>query len=78
MLQVVCGYQCVLIETLWNVKRVGVSSIVITAIGINRNIVECKVPLHLPQSVEALVLIETLWNVKKGGYVVKILGAEVY
>ena len=46
--------------------------------SINRNIVECKVPLHLPQSVEALVLIETLWNVKKGGYVVKILGAEVY
>ena len=33
---------CVLIETLWNVKSVGVSSMVITA-SINRNIVECKV-----------------------------------
>ena len=32
--------------------------------GINRNIVECKVPLGSAASGTSLVLIETLWNVK--------------
>ena len=31
---------------------------------INRNIVECKVPLGSAASGTSLVLIETLWNVK--------------
>ena len=31
--------------------------------GINRNIVECKLPLIRSTVIVALVLIETLWNV---------------
>ena len=53
----------VLIETLWNVKLlIGVGNIL--SIGINRNIVECKVARKIMLIVCVPVLIETLWNVK--------------
>ena len=57
----------VLIETSWNVKACSPSNN-LTAISINRNIVECKgkrkyVQLRFPD-----VLIETSWNVKTGIY----------
>ena len=32
--------------------------------GINRNILECKVQIGIPDSSASIVLIETYWNVK--------------
>ena len=54
----------VLIETLWNVKKV--NSIYYFEPGgrINRNIVECKVASGYTKLESDSVLIETLWNVK--------------
>ena len=40
-------------------------------IGINRNIVECKVSFFKGFVVASMVLIETLWNVKRGGSYIK-------
>ena len=59
----------VLIETSWNVKvsRFFIRSI--GRIGINRNIVECKVEATAGEKHYREVLIETSWNVKtvRGG-----------
>ena len=65
MLQVVCGCQCrVLIETLWNVKRLNnivISSFFFVLIETLWNVKHYK--LHVTPSC-TFVLIETLWNVK--------------
>ena len=53
----------VLIETLWNVKRLSRLGQV-QRNGINRNIVECKADQDISESLQIFVLIETLWNVK--------------
>ena len=56
----------VLIETLWNVKQL-LSLMFYRFLGINRNIVECKVKNTPFISQKDRVLIETLWNVKALG-----------
>ena len=60
-------FSCVvLIETLWNVKKIRKPLILLHGNRINRNIVECKVSYATPQQIGAsAVLIETLWNVKE-------------
>ena len=53
----------VLIETYWNVNTGGKGSRCGTAVGINRNILECKL-VSKDIAIPALfVLIETYWNV---------------
>ena len=54
----------VLIETLWNVKRLLMITVCTPHSCINRNIVECKVQKWVPKHSHIDVLIETLWNVK--------------
>ena len=55
----------VLIETLWNVKQVGIGRNAAAENGINRNIVECKDAKNTASGrTTGRVLIETLWNVK--------------
>ena len=54
----------VLIETLWNVKLEEWRRRGLLTMGINRNIVECKVLTPDDCLEYGLVLIETLWNVK--------------
>ena len=54
----------VLIETYWNVNTGGKGSRCGTAVGINRNILECKSLLDSQRPhQENRVLIETYWNV---------------
>ena len=53
----------VLIETYWNVNVVVLDADVVVPVGINRNILECKLSLHLYTSLRLVVLIETYWNV---------------
>ena len=70
------GHAIVLIETLWNVKQTKEMERYYAQLGINRNIVECKV---VPASCPALalrVLIETLWNVKTDNMLVKAQALE--
>ena len=54
----------VLIETLWNVKRIYRIQFRRDIFRINRNIVECKVASGYTKLESDSVLIETLWNVK--------------
>ena len=54
----------VLIETYWNVKSLYCILSVYLATGINRNILECKVPCDRRDIIAYAVLIETYWNVK--------------
>ena len=61
---VAISHPSVLIETLWNVKTGGAVGAISLAIGINRNIVECKARGGDLRSLRFAVLIETLWNVK--------------
>ena len=58
------GVKLVLIETLWNVKIFAEAIEELKDLGINRNIVECKVKTQLFREDGQTVLIETLWNVK--------------
>ena len=60
-----------LIETLWNVKLFVALIVVVSLLGFNRDIVECKVFCVRKIITTALDLIETLWNVKmtNTGYV---------
>ena len=58
------GNCVVLIETLWNVKRVDRKEQRRKCIGFNRNIVECKGIGSNSSHSFLRVLIETLWNVK--------------
>ena len=53
----------VLIETSWNVKAI-VADTDDPLLGINRNIVECKVGESSNMMISSSVLIETSWNVK--------------
>ena len=56
----------VLIETLWNVKNLIEIGGTGHGLGINRNIVECKVSAcEVTIGAMSAVLIETLWNVKQ-------------
>ena len=54
----------VLIETYWNVKEEVTQNSYFEVIGINRNILECKVQHYLFRIYLIVVLIETYWNVK--------------
>ena len=54
----------VLIETYWNVKKIWSASLLVTASGINRNILECKELRRITSGISGIVLIETYWNVK--------------
>ena len=53
----------VLIETSWNVKALPYDRGA-WHVGINRNIVECKVLFFIIIKLNSAVLIETSWNVK--------------
>ena len=55
----------VLIETLWNVNVIAYDNVVGSCCRINRNIVECKLLIHLVCYSHIIVLIETLWNVNE-------------
>ena len=54
----------VLIETYWNVKKIGALVIFRQSHSINRNILECKAESLNSSRVAVPVLIETYWNVK--------------
>ena len=51
------------IETLWNVNRFKLFLGVLSCLGINRNIVECKFSFALTSKDNLSESIETLWNV---------------
>ena len=55
----------VLIETSWNVKLINWIIANLLPVGINRNIVECKVNSQSTNCIAIYVLIETSWNVKQ-------------
>ena len=61
----------VLIETLWNVKIIGLLILTISVTCINRNIVECKARYLWVFFYRDFVLIETLWNVKDEVFAIK-------
>ena len=63
MLNTVRTFNCVLIETLWNVNTEPVKYMSTWHIRINRNIVECKFLFVAKYYLQETVLIETLWNV---------------
>ena len=57
--------QSELIETLWNVNETENKNHNERNEGINRNIVECKLPTAARQYIATPELIETLWNVNE-------------
>ena len=68
----------VLIETYWNVKFEMDMIEEEKAVGINRNILECKVTAYKISCSSNQVLIETYWNVKfedisRSSFVVRVL-----
>ena len=54
-----------LIETLWNVNVIYDPSAYCADLGINRNIVECKLHKQPLRKLKMIELIETLWNVNR-------------